>query len=178
MLRRQPSYTKCCGVTACCCPSERAQSPPLGRRARRKTPSAGRAQEFHSWFEGRRSETAPGVWPQARLARDALAGPRVASPSSGGTSLPESRPSWALEARRARHRERWASRCPEAAIYTPTPGEAASQQTARTVGLYPVHTRDEALRSQAVEVEEGRLPREKRHDDARRRDDGPRGVRW
>ena len=62
--------------------------------------------------------TPPAVWSQARLARLAPARPRGTSPSSGGTSLPESRPSWALEARRARHRERWSSGCREAAIYT------------------------------------------------------------
>ena len=116
-LRRQPSGTAATRV------SQRAatlsKEPPVTPLRASARPKTSTALGSPGWVKPPALNklgggTAPGVWPRARLARHALARPRVASPSSGGTSLPESRPSRALDARRARHRERWSSGCREA----------------------------------------------------------------
>jgi len=102
-----------CSVTACCCLAGRARHR-WGAARRAQTPALRESPRWMgavSWFEAPGRRTAPGVWPQARLARHALAGPRVTSPSRG-TSLCCSE---SLAAPAERHREERSPGCPEAA---------------------------------------------------------------
>ena len=92
-------------------PLGKGPSPPLGRRASAQRRGAEALPSLGvSWSEGRRSETAPGVWPRARLARHALAGLASHSPSRG-TSLCCSE---SLAAPAERHREERPPGCPKA----------------------------------------------------------------